>query len=159
MRLEIEKIVIDRNTVSIHARAERATTAAAQFIPIGKSFNPRTRRACDPSARGRYRLDFSFNPRTRRACDTDSKKLLGAFRSFNPRTRRACDKKGLWKATVKTVSIHARAERATHVLQAAEKWIDVSIHARAERATAARNGRNAEAQCFNPRTRRACDNK
>ena len=57
------------------------------------------------------------------------------------------------------VSIHARVERATPSPQRLKLPLAVSIHARVERATLIFPTDAEEWNCFNPRTRRACDRR
>ena len=129
--------VLDNNpdSVSIHARAERATLDHYYIDDQYHRFNPRTRRACDkPDVLANSSVE-GFNPRTRRACDDEFQlqRLFSAVsiharaeratsivtlqpsanRRFNPRTRRACDIIIFRPSRKFRVSIHARAERAT----------------------------------------------
>src|ERR1017187_4645472 len=76
--------------VSIHARARRATV--------------------QPLAAGRFPR---FNPRPRAAGDGRSPSYLRLRLGFNPRPRAAGDTQLIWAAAERTVSIHARARRAT----------------------------------------------
>ena len=122
-----------------------------------ESFNPRTRRACDPSVeavRAKYPVSIharverattssnldafsvvSFNPRTRRACDEPETPGRRRSRRFNPHTRRACDVGGNQNNETHT-SFNPRTRRACDAIRA-----EYPSHIFG----------------FNPRTRRACD--
>ena len=120
--------------VSIHARARRATTkegsAAAmilfQFTPAHDG------RLCDDAARRSART-FQFTPahdgRLRSPAD------LGRGRCFNSRPRTTGDRWRPHARAPRSVSIHARARRATSARLGILALGIVSIHARARRAT------------------------
>ena len=113
-------------------------------LPIGKGFNPRTRRGCDQPRAGNClpyvvsihapaggatmcrvssRVTRSFNPRTRRGCDEALCLPPAQCHCFNPRTRRGCDTFASMISTQKEVSIHAPAGGATPYPAEREEYI------------------------------------
>ena len=144
--------------VSIHARVERATGAYISLVMRKRSFNPRTRRACDFCEFQLLLFLRSFNPRTRRACDSIDKDGNVVFDvSIHARVERATTHDEFLLFDI-VVSIHARVERATLGVYVGFWLTPVSIHARVERATKTMTLLFYRKLCFNPRTRRACDN-
>ncbi len=127
--------LLQRGVVSIHARAQRATCMTASFRYLQYGFNPRPRTAGDGAACHRRRTSRRFNPRPRTAgdgADFGPENLLWRFQStpahsgrrksasswsgmdsFNPRPRTAGDARSRAKNESDSVSIHARAQRAT----------------------------------------------
>ena len=127
---------IERQNVSIHARAGRATAAHHQQHPQRYRFNPRPRGAgdfCDligatarccfnprPRGAGDWQAGahssqvIGFNPRPRGAGDAGSRTIRARTPRFNPRPRGAGDPVALVIGLASMiVSIHARAGRAT----------------------------------------------
>ena len=99
----------------------------------------------------------SFNPRTRRACDSIDKDGNVVFDvSIHARVERATTHDEFLLFDI-VVSIHARVERATLGVYVGFWLTPVSIHARVERATKTMTLLFYRKLCFNPRTRRACD--
>ena len=121
--------------VSIHAPARGATKNAVREALNKKSFNPRTRKGCDPLKSVVFMSNFSFNPRTRKGCDVE----------IMPYTTRIY------------VSIHAPARGATNSSKMKILIACVSIHAPARGATDCARWSETFKLCFNPRTRKGCD--
>ena len=144
------------SNVSIHARAERATSFLPTRMSVS-SFQSTHAQSVRLRIRKLYSRLFSFNPRTRRACDSLYQGLNQAFFCFNPRTRRACDALGnihyhdgkLFQST------HAQSVRQYYRLYHSHF---TGFNPRTRRACDEFwRASNRVKQCFNPRTRRACD--
>ena len=103
-------------TVSIHARAERATLPLLGGNSEIPSFNPRTRRACDlEKLNPQSQKGVSIHARAERATLKDFWGYTPGcmFQSTHAQSVRRGF--GIFRLRRKNVSIHARAERATVV--------------------------------------------
>ena len=122
--------------VSIHAPARGATSLPLNMPRSTVSFNPRTRKGCDPSTRAPLRLSCCFNPRTRKGCDktpttTPNKRCL--FQSTHPQGVRLLFKLPLLPLKM-FQSTHPQGVRLSGIRgYAATRY--VSIHAPARGAT------------------------
>ena len=132
----LQRLLGELQSVSIHARARRATRLHPPPVAmIAVSIHARARRATRREGSGRGGVGVSIHARARRA----TSRLVPAVRLAQ-----------------KFQSTPARGGRR-HEARLGQAVDGVSIHARARRATPSRPGSPSPGSCFNPRPREAGD--
>ena len=126
---------IDRAFISIHALAKRATIITSFYcIDLTISIHALAKRATK-QRNTKCKQIFHFNPRPREEGDLLNCCVIFVGSYFNPRPREEGDLKQPSKFTLKSISIHALAKRATLAVNNFSDVINISIHALAKRAT------------------------